>query len=467
LSLLERYTQYLQEARELKERDQQSQQQRPTETKQQVLTDPAMMANLYAGIHLNVGQTKFIGAVAELNTGLKQHVAKVMRGGGKSMCAGYGCAIAHRQDPSLRIFALAGSFWQAKRLYRHYRRFVLNPQIFPEEWIIGKSTQSMTEFVQGGGMEILTTSPTQSRAGHVDWLVMDEAVLVRPHIIDSVWAVVRTSRRPKRVIMSTASAEVSLEWFLKLWQDAKRLGFERHDWPLDDCPWISKEDTDAAKLMLDSQTYAIEYLGEVGERKGRVFDNIFIEGAEGSKKPKALVDPRRVEEYPLPLVAPATDWAGGLDWGFTHPTVLTVGEKQGETVYTRDCRIWQNESFTEIRQEIKEDYGHIPIHADSSSPGENSDLAKLGVKVVPVIFGKRKGDLINHMRWRLENGFWKIPDPDQDRRFFTLVQQLKAYHYDPEGKPVKVNDDAVDSALCLMDHFTSRFKPTARLAPEW
>jgi hypothetical protein len=421
-----------------------------------------MMANLYAGISLSPGQKTFTNAVAELNTSLKQHVAMVLRGGGKSMCAGIGCASAHRQDPSLRIFVLAGSFWQAKRLYRYYRKLILNPQCFPQEWIIGKSSLSLTEFVQGGGMEILTTSPTQARAGHVDWLLMDEAVLVKPYLVDSVWAVVRTSKRPKRVIMSTASPAINLEWFLKLWQDYKRLKFQRHEWPLSECPWISEEDTAAARLLLDTDTFNIEYLGKPSERKGRVFDNIFIEGAEGSKKPKAIVDPRRREEYPLPLLPPATDWAGGLDWGFTHPTVLTVGELQGNTVYTRDCRIWQNESFTEIRQEIKEDYGHIPIHADSSSPGENNDLAKMGVKVIPVIFSKRKSELINHVRWRLENGTWKIPDPELDRTYFTLVQQLKAYHYDDQGKPVKVNDDCVDSALCLMDHFASRFKPSAR-----
>jgi hypothetical protein len=454
LSLLEKYTRYLTEVKELS-------QQRPLDPAQ-AITDPVMLANLYRSINLSPGQTKFVQSVAELNTGLKQHVAKVLRGGGKSMCAGIGCASAHRQDPTLRIFVLAGSFWQAKRLYRHYMPLVTNPQFFPQEWIIGEPSQSLTQFVQGGSMEILTSSPMQSRAGHVDWLIIDEAVLVKSTLIDAVWAVVRTSRRPKRIVMSTASAEVNLEWFLRLWQDAGRMKFQRHEWPLEECPWISEEDTEAARLMLDSQTYRIEYLGEIGERRGRVFDNIFIDGAEGSNKPKAIVDPRRAEEYPLPQQPPLTEWAGGLDWGFTHPTVLTVGEKQGETVYTRDCRIWQNESFTEIRQEIKEDYGHIPIHADSSSPGENNDLTKLGVKVVPVIFSKRKADLISHVRWRLENGFWKIPDPEVDRRFFTLVQQMKAYHYDDQGKPVKVNDDAVDSALCLMDHFASRFKPSAR-----
>lgn len=424
--------------------------------------NPETLAYLYADVELSPGQVRLVKAIAEINRSLAQHVAKVLRGGGKTKGAAIGITSAFMQDPTLRIFVLSGAYWQARRLYQYFLPLIKNPELIPSDWLVSEPTQYLTTFRQGGSLEVLTASQRRTRGGHVDWLIIDEAVLVTPRLIDSVWAVVRTSKRPKRVIMSTASNEVNLEWFLRLWQDAKRFGFERHEWPLSECPWISEEDSASAQLMLDSQTYRIEYLGEIGERKGRVWDSVFIDGLEGSKKPKAIVDPRKQEEYPLPQVPPLTEWAGGLDWGFTHPTVLTVGERQGETVYMRDCRIWQNESFTEIRQEIKEDYGHIPIHADSSSPGENNDLSKLGVKVIPVIFSKRKADLISHVRWRLENGFLKIPDPEVDRRFFTLVQQMKAYHYDDQGKPVKVNDDAVDSTLCLMDHFASKFKPSAR-----
>jgi len=72
---------------------------------------------------------------------------------------------------------------------------------------------------------------------------------------------------------------------------------------------------------------------------------------------------------------------------------------------------------------------------------------------MPVTFSTEKGELINHVRWRLEQGLIKIPNPEVETTFLTLVQQMKAYHYDPSGKPAKVNDDCVDSMLCGMVAF--------------
>ena len=72
--------------------------------------------------------------------------------------------------------------------------------------------------------------------------------------------------------------------------------------------------------------------------------------------------------------------------------------------------------------------------------------------VVPVIFSEDKEKLINHVRWRLENGFIKIPDTPE---FEPLIRQMRSYHYVPKigqgpPKPAKVDDDCVDSMLCAM-----------------
>jgi len=308
-------------------------------------------------------------------------------------------------------------------------------------------------FRQGGSLEILARSTQRSRGGHVDILCVDEATQVPGNIIDAIWAVVRTSRRPKRIVMSTASNEINLPWFLHLWQDAPSLSFERFEWPVSECHWINRQDMKDAALILDSETFKIEYLGEIGERKGRVWDSALIR--------KACVDPRVRELWPLPLVPPATEWSLGLDWGFIHPTVITVWEKQGEIIYCRECRIRPETALSEIMQEIREDFRRIPVYADSSAAHENDQLRRLGLSVSPVLFSKEKDELIGHVRWRLEKGFMKIPDPmlvDEnglpvDNSCFTLVRQMEAYSYDEHGKPRKVNDDAVDSMLCAMKPF--------------
>jgi len=275
--------------------------------------------------------------------------------------------------------------------------------------------------------------------------------------------VVRTSKRSKRILISTPSNEVNLQRFLTIWQDADQFGFERHEWKPEECHWIDKADVENAKRLLDSETFRVEYLGEVAERKGRVWDAALID--------KALVNLQDPAQYPQSAEPPSTEWSVGLDWGFIHPTVITVWEKQGETVYARDCRLRTQEALSDIMQEIRKDFPKITIYADSSGTHENDQLSRLGMKVQPIIFSKQKNELIGHVRWRLEQGLIKIPRPELDPKFLTLIQQLKAYTYDETGKPRKNNDDCVDSMLCGLAPFIPRnvntHKPIIKPAISW
>jgi len=421
------------------------------------LDNPITFAIEFANIDPTPGQTRLILDITNKNppSWPDQHIVKLLRGGGKTSSAAVAFAWLLRDDPTWRIFVQSGSFLQARRLYSYFRPLVINPELFPQEWLVGEPTQSLTLFKQGGSLEILTASAKSSRGGHVDILCIDEAVLVTQELLDAAWPVVRTSKRPKRLVLSTASPHVSLAWFLDLWQRASEKRFKRHEWPLEECHWINPADAAAEELILDSQTAIVELYGGIAQRRGLVWDNELIDGIVDPQKPHpiAVVDPRRAEEYPLPALDPLTEKWTSLDWGFIHPSVLLFYEKQGETVYIRDCRIWIETSFTQIKQEIKEDFGKYPIYPDSEAAADNADLKNMGLKVVPVVFSRDKDNLISHIRWRLEKGFLKIPNPEIDNRYFTLIQQMKAYHYDTKtGKPVKANDHCCDSLICGMKH---------------
>jgi hypothetical protein len=243
-------------------------------------------------------------------------------------------------------------------------------------------------------------------------------------------------------------AAVSLDWFTNIWQNSNKLAFQRFGWGRADCPWLNQEDAKRVQLIygIDSKTWRTEFEGALAEKSGLVWDSNLID--------EAMVDTEDRRQYPPPLAPPATEWSQGLDWGFTHPTVLSVWEKQGETVYARNLKQWREESFTEIRQKIHADNPNMTVYADSSSPGENEDLKRLGQVVVPVVFSEDKEKLINHVRWRLENGFIKIPNTPE---FAPLIRQMHAYHYvqsrpgiQGPPKPAKVDDDCVDSMLCAM-----------------
>jgi len=423
------------------------------------LTDPAAVSVAFAGLELSPGQKHLARAICSNEERYRQLVVKVMRGGGKTGTAAIAFATALRNNPTRKIFALAGSYWQAQRLYDRFESIIATPEFMPPGSLDGPPTRYLTRLKEGGFLEILTTSPNRARAGHVDWLCIDEAVLIPNRIIDAVWPVVRTSKQPKRLVMSTPSPEVNQEWFVGLWQNADKAHFERIEWPLEECHWITQSgdmnqiSAAVAAGLIDTETYKVEYLGEIAERSGRVWDTALIDGHQNGK-PRAVVDPNKTQEYPLPAAAPLTEWSVGLDWGFIHPTVITVWEKQGETVYARDCRIREQVALSEIMEEIRADFPKYTIYPDSAGMHENDQLRRLGLTTRPVIFSKQKDELIGNVRWRLEKGLLKIPDPNLDNRFFTLIQQMKAYSYDDKGKPRKINDDCVDSMLCGMVPFT-------------
>jgi len=409
--------------------------------------NPICLAESYADMKPSPGQIAFIRAICSEAPKDRQVVAKVHRKAGKTKSVAVSFAWLFKQDPTLRIFHLSGSWLQASRLYDYFKPLVTNQELFPDA-LEGEPTRYWTRFKKGGCLEVLTASAKSIRGGDADILSIDEAVLVPQNLINAAWPLVRASRFPKRIVTSTASPEVNLEWFVNLWQRAIELGFERFEWPQSECWWISREDNALAKLMLDSKTYAVEYEGAIAQRTGLVWDNVLID--------KALVDPRRAEEYPLPAPDPMTEKWTALDWGFIGQAVLTFWEKQGDTLILRDCRIWTDTSYTEIKQEIKEDFGQYPIYPDSEAVADNKDLENMGMKVVPVIFSKDKDPFISRVRWRLENHLIKIPNPNIDSRFFTLVQQMKAYHYNEKtGKPEKINDHCCDAVICAMKHVES------------
>jgi len=408
--------------------------------------DPAALAYLYTSKPLSLGQARFAGAIVSRDPKYMQCVAKTERKGGKTRTVAVAFATLFKRDPTLNIFHLSGSYLQASRLYDYFKPLVTNQELFPAGSLDGEPTRYLTRFKAGGKLEVLTASAKSIRGGDSDILSVDEAVLVPMPLINAAWALPRASRFPKRVITSTASPEVNLAWFVNLWQRAGELRFERFEWPHSECTWLNEEDTALAKLMLDASTYAVEYEGAIADRTGLVWDNLLID--------KALVDPRRIEEYPAPAADPLTEKWTSLDWGFVGQAVLLFFERQGRNTYVRDCRIWTETSYTEIKQEIKEDYGQYPIYPDSTNVADNTDLQRMGMTVVPVIASKDKDFLISRIRWRLENGLLKIPNPDitdadrgiDGRKWFTLVQQMKAYHYKNE-KPEKVNDHCCDALI--------------------
>ncbi len=417
---------------------------------------PANITRLYRQWAPSSGQIRFQEAIVSEDPQFRQIIAKTPRRGGKTLCMADAYLHLFRRDPTLKIFHMAGSYLQATRLLEYFNPLVTNQELFPG-MLEGEPTRYLTQFRKGGSLEVVTASTKSIRGGGADILSIDEAVLFPRKLRNAAWAIIRASKHPKRVVASTASPEVELEWFLSTWQNAKAKRFYQIEWGLAECSWLNTQDTEDARLMLDSETFTVEYEGGIAARTGRVWGTYRLpDGTVVDLIDNALVDPRRAEEYPLPAPDPLTEKWTSLDWGFIGMAVLLFWEQQGDTLYIRDCRIWTQESYNSIKQEIKEDFGQYPIYPDSEAVSDNRDLQNMGMKVIPVIFSKEKDPYISRVRWRLERGLIKIPNPEFDSRFFTLVAQMKAYHYnEATGKPAKVNDHGPDAVICGMKHVES------------
>ena len=411
--------------------------------------DPVALAVNYGGFEPTVKQQAWMRGIYSQAPDQTQQIAKCGRRQGKTRCAATTYAALFARDPTVRIFHLAGSYLQATRLYEYFKPLATNPELFPpgsRHELDGEPTKYLTRFKAGGTLEVLTASAKSIRGGGADVLSMDEAVLIPMHLITAAWPIVRESRRPKIVVMSTASPEVNLPWFLDLWQNAEEKGFRPHEWTTEDCPWINRRVDELAARLWDRETIKIEYEGGIGERAGAVWGSQLLS--------RAFVDPNNPALYPPPAPDPLTDKWAALDWGFVGQAVLTFYEKQGDLIIIRDVRIWTKEPYTEIKQEIKEDFARYPIYPDSESVSDNEDLTRMGLEVHPVVFSKRKLENISHIRWLLENGLLRIPDPaqaDAEKRedWFTFRNQLEAYHWNEKtGKPVKLNDHCCDSLIC-------------------
>jgi hypothetical protein len=413
-------------------------------------------AKLYGGIELSPGQLRFGQWITQYPTGpkdpiLRQAIAKVSRGGGKTISAGTAFAYLHSIDRTWKIFCHSGSFEQARYLYGYYEPYIRDPDLFPPDCFKGEPTRSLTAFKEGGFLKVLAASEKQSRGGHVDICALDEVVLIKQDLIEAVLGTIRASRRPMLLIMSTASAKISYHWFIDKWQNAKELGFEPFEWPPEECPWISGTVTAQLRKLYDKATATVELEGGIADFQGFVFT--------GGDVDAAIVDPTNEELWPLPSAAPLTDWSLGVDWGFGHPHVNIDVEYRSDVAFIRDIQIREQEP--NVVDEINADFHDRPLYSGVDGKRENAQLKAYGMNVTEVAFSTDKQLLIGEARRRFERRLIRIPDPKilaesdppKAKEYQFLIDELRAYHYNPTtSKPVKADDDAVDALLYAMKH---------------
>lgn len=370
--------------------------------------------------------------------------ANCNRGGSKTMLTGYSsCCLLDNLD-NYRISVLAGSKKQASTCYK-YCRDVFERTAMSEK-IKGETTQTNTNLISGGGMEILTASEKSTRSERTDMVIIDEACSGKSSLLQSVFGQAITATNIKIVILTTPDklTHIAKKW----WDDAKNLGIIKYQWGAYECNWISRKNIEILKKIYDEATFRIEMLGLWAARSGSVFRYEDIQ--------KSLCN-----MSDLPPTSEIDRFFLGIDWGDAHETVATVVGLQGSPADYTDqwfiyaVKSWKREYLERMMADIVDlcmIFTPTIISEQSAiSAYSNRELKKeltdLGLIFKQESFSKKKHRVVNNLKARLEKGKVKIP-----RKFKKTIEQLTNYSYKMVNDEVrddfqKGNDDYVDSLL--------------------
>lgn len=372
------------------------------------------------------------------------------RGGAKTFLSA--CAIYAMQYliPKVRISIVSGSQEQSDYMYTYFKTILTGSPLV--KLVDGEPLRSGTNFHHGGWVKAFPASEKKVRGPRPDVMFIDEACQAESNIISAALGGSLTALNFKLIVASTPNKMVHV--FKDWWDNAKKLGFVKYHQSAYDCPWIQKSTIDQFKTILDEATFKIEVLGEFASATGSVFDEKLIREGIIDKLPETVevYDEKhhKLVEQELVLVNPTV----GIDWGYKHPTVVTVvAEDQLGRIYVLEDIELNRPTEAQIEQVVVDMVRKYDaeVYADSSSPFQINHmrlrLLPTGHGIHPVVFSRIKDRLISNVRTFMENhALYYIRDKTE-----TLINQLIDYSYEEDTeKPKKENDDHVDSLMVAM-----------------
>jgi hypothetical protein len=367
------------------------------------------------------------------------------RGGSKTMLTSYSTNCLLDNLDNFRVSILSGSKKQASQAYR-YCSDVFKMTDCGQK-VLGDVTQSKTEMLTGGGLEILSASPKSTRAPRADMIIIDEACSAKSSILQSVFGQIITAEAFKLVILTTPDqlVHIAKEW----WDKFLELGIVRYHWDAYQCNWIPRVNIERLKLMYDSATFDIEVMAKWTSKAGSAFRNADIEAAT-------------ITMADLPSFDEVTQFFMGIDWGDAHKTVATVVGYTGNIYLDTDMwyvfavEAWQRAYIEEMIggiSELGELFAPVILSEQSSvSAFANRELrdslSHLGLRMVTGSFSGKKNRMVANTNMRLERRKLKIP-----KKFKMTLNQMKSYHKKVIGDDEiseefeKKFDDYVDSIV--------------------
>jgi hypothetical protein len=266
----------------------------------------------------------------------------------------------------------------------------------------------------GGGLSEIrgksADNPVSLLGEGLDWLVIDEAARLKPHIWESHLTQRLIDRHGWALMISTPRGK---GWFYDAWRRGKGgdPAFESWNMPSWSSPFLDKDMIDAERERVPERVFRQEFGGEFLEGSGQVFRYV-RECAKGTIQP-----PIAGQQY-----------YAGLDLAKVEDfTVLVILNKQREVVYVdRFNKIDWGLQISRI-QTATAKYNRARVYVDTTGKGEPvfESLCKEGVKVEPYVFtNKSKASLIDSLAMMFEKREIVIP-----RDWPIGIDELEAFEY--------------------------------------
>ena len=319
----------------------------------------------------------------------------------------------------------------------------LMPMVRQIPGVTVKASLHEIHFPGGGWIAVLSAENTTLRGEGLDLVIIDEAAYVA--MLREIWlGDLRASlsdRLGAAVFISTPDGRDYFDSLYLLGQDPDETEWASWECPTSDNPFIDPEEIEAARRMLPPWYFEQEYLAKSQSFTGKVYKTFEPSGA-------CTFHSTDLDTYP--------EYYGGIDFGFTNPTVACIGGINRDDRMDVVDGIHQSGLTTpdlvDIMKGYHDRYRARRYFADPSNPDAIAQLKAAGLPVVacPRVKGSMDRSWIMagiiKVETRLVNGLLRICTDLVPPEY---IDEFDGYRY----PPTKGEREVKETPLKVRDHF--------------
>lgn len=238
--------------------------------------------------------------------------------------------VAPRRGGKSRAAAVLGLFWASRGVERHAlvvsateegakRLLATAARLARESPVLGSSVAEVTAsrivFSQGSSVRAVSATDAAVRGNTASLVIVDEGALVADDVILGAARPIIASEPEGRFLLVSSALRAGGSFYDAVARGRQGSEFTRtFSWGLQECPWISASEVEAARESLGDLRFRAEYLGEFASGVDALFSREQIAAVTVDLAHLGLDELRGPARFGL-----------GADWGWSSDrTVFTV-----------------------------------------------------------------------------------------------------------------------------------------------